>query len=149
MKRIDITILLVLIGALGFAQTHSHQESEWPGIPDHLNPNSTISRMADMSVEEYTGRQWQVLGESDKIRIVDGFLAGFSVWRDYLFDLDPTIYQRYEEYDRFLRQSNVAAKIVADLDRYYVLNRENFKFNDRVTNMIVVFYGKYWWEDFE
>lgn len=144
MKRIVLGVLLLLASMTLFGQ---QQESEWPGVPDRLNPNSTINRMRDMSIEEYSGRQWGVLGENDKIQIVEGFLAGFSVWRDYIFDLDPSIYERYQEYDRFLRRSNVSARIVADLDRYYLLNRESFKYNDRVTNMIVVFYGKYWWEN--
>lgn len=139
MKKLVLLAVLFLVAAVGFSQ-------EWPGISDEMNPNSTINRMRDLTVEQYTGRHWNVLGALEKKNIVEGFLSGFSVWRDYIFDVDPEVYERYQHYDEFLRREGVVDKIIADLDRYYAINEDTYKYNDRVTNMIIVFYGKYWWQ---
>lgn len=119
MKKVFLLIVLILLVCPIFAQT--------------------------ILVEQYTGDQWEKLDLFEKMDIVSGFLAGFSVWRDYVFDLDTEIYKRYLSYNKFLERNNVVKKIVSDLDRYYKVNREYYKYNDRVVTMIIVFYGKYWW----
>jgi hypothetical protein len=96
-------------------------------------------------VSEFRGHQWERLDAMEKELIVSGVLGGFSMVRDFAFDLDPKIYERYEAYDEFLAQGQVVSEIVENLDRYYELNRDNYKYDDRVTNMIIVIYSKYWW----
>lgn len=107
---------------------------------------SVFAQIRGQTVEEYTGNEWQILSELEKTAIVDGFLSGFSVWRDYIFDLDTQVYEKYQSYDKFLKRDGVVEKIVQDLDRYYIINKDNHKYEDRITNMIIVFYGKYWWQ---
>lgn len=121
MKKLLIVFLLLLITTLVFGQFRT------------------------ASVDEYTGKHWNVLSNLEKTSIVDGFLSGFSMWRDYIFDLDMEIYDRYEAYDEFLTKENIVEKVIQDLDRYYKINENNYKYDDRVINMIIVFYGKYWW----
>ena len=105
-----------------------------------------FSLFSDMiPVEQYTGYQWERLNPMRKTDIVSGYLAGFSVWRDYAFDLDTELYNRYQSFDNFMNRNNIVEKIIEDLDKYYIINSENYKYNDRVTTMIIVFYGKYWW----
>lgn len=142
MKKIFWSLILLVLAIVPVAaQVHSH------GITDPAaNAPEGVSRMRAFAVEEYTGVHWTVLMPEEKVRIVSGFLAGFSVWRDYIFDLDVEVYERYESYDEFLSQDRIAERVVADIDRYYTLNRDNYKFSDRLTNLIIVFYGKYWWQ---
>lgn len=96
-------------------------------------------------VAEFRGHQWERLEQQEKELIVSGVLGGFSMVRDFAFDLDPSIYERYEAYDEFMMRDRVILEIVDNLDRYYLYNRNNYKYEDRVTNMIIVIYSKYWW----
>jgi hypothetical protein len=55
------------------------------------------------------------------------------------------MYDTYRSFEQFINEHRVVEKIVKNLDRYYELNRDNYKYNDRVTTMIIVIFGKYWW----
>lgn len=98
-----------------------------------------------ITVQEYTGYQWQRMSILEKTDVVGGVLAGFSMVRDFIFDLDPNVYEKYKAYDTFMAKRNIIVKIIDTLDRYYLLNKENYKYDDRVTIMIIVIYSKYWW----
>ena len=107
-------------------------------------------KLIDNTVDEWWGYQWERLeitsGPLAKHDVVSGVLAGISAVRDYAFDVDPKMYEYYQAYARFLLKKGVVDEIVDTLDRYYELNRETYKYEDRVVTMILVIYGKYWWK---
>ena len=100
-----------------------------------------------MQVDEYYGYQWEKMMLTEKHDIVGGVLAGIQMVKDFALDLDPYIYEHYKVYSAFLMKHNVVPKIIETLDRYYELNRDNYKYKDRVTVMIMAIYGKYWWQN--
>jgi hypothetical protein len=97
------------------------------------------------TIEEYSGYQWERLMLREKVDIVGGVLAGINMTKDFVLDLDTDVYEHYLAFNKFLMRHNITAKIIETLDKYYELNRENYKYNDRCTLMIMAIYGKYWW----
>lgn len=107
----------------------------------------SFSLMAN-NIEQYTGEQWEKLEIIDplsKLTIINGVLVGISITHDYIFDINEGMTEHYRAYSAFIAQENVAVNILNTLNRYYKENRDNFKYNDRVVTMILVIYGKYWW----
>lgn len=101
-----------------------------------------------MDVNRLTGSGWEQLGRvspTAKHDIVSGVLSGFGMVKDYAFDLEPKMYDSYRSFEDFVNENDVVNKIVKNLDRYYQLNRDNYKYEDRVVTMIIVIFGKYWW----
>lgn len=126
-------ILIVAIILLTFSVVLSHADR----------------KLENKTVDEWWGYQWETLGETgllNKIDVVSGVLAGISATRDYAFDVDPKLYEYYEAYSEFLAKKDIVRNIVETLDRYYEQNRGTYKYEDRVVTMILVIYGKYWWQ---
>lgn len=101
-----------------------------------------------IDVSRMTGSEWEAVGiatPTAKYDIVAGVLSGFGMVKDYAFDLEPRMYDTYRSFDDFINENDVVEKIVENLDRYYELNKDNYKYNDRVVTMIIVIFGKYWW----
>jgi len=101
-----------------------------------------------IDVNRLTGEEWEkleVANPTAKYDIVGGVLSGFGMVKDYAFDLEPKMYDSYRSFEDFVNENDVVEKIVENLDRYYELNKENYKYKDRVVTMIIVIFGKYWW----
>lgn len=129
MRKILLVVVLFLMASVAFVHADRKLENK--------------------TVDEWWGYQWEQLdfiGPTVKEDIVSGVLAGISATRDYAFDLDSKIYEYYEAYSEFLEKKNVVRKIVETLDRYYEQNKGTYKYEDRVVTMILVIYGKYWWQ---
>jgi hypothetical protein len=103
-----------------------------------------------LDVQKMSGHEWEKLdtvSPTSKYDIVSGVLTGFGMVEDYAFDINKKIPEKYESFDEFIEREGIVEKIVKTLDRYYRLNRSSYKYNDRVANMIIVIFGKYWWKN--